>query len=127
MPEEYASRPHARPVALDIGRKPQRPHIYTDQDLHGDQPTGRDYDREHKDVSIVTSTTTTSTLVFDRLDDGNYTLWAGGVAIATNVHITGRTITDLDRRAQPQAPSTASRPHRRRANAAGPINGWWLW
>jgi hypothetical protein len=101
MHENYAARPHPEYVVLDIGDDLGALIVYTDAALHGTEveisPDGRDEERSHKDVlERAVGERPAFTAVFDRLPEGAYTLWTGGVARARGVRVAGGAVAELD-------------------------------
>jgi hypothetical protein len=101
MHENYAARPHPEYVVLDIGEHLGALIVYTDAELHGTEieisPAGEDARRSHKDVlERGVSGHPAFTAVFDKLPEGTYTLWSGGVPRARGVEVTGGAVAELD-------------------------------
>ncbi len=99
--ERYSDRPHPEYVVLDIGDNLGALIVYTDPLLHGREieisPDGRDNRRSHKDVlERGDKAQTAFTAVFDKLPEGDYTLWVGGVRRQSGVRITGGSVAELD-------------------------------
>ena len=62
-----------------------------------DHEDGHDHDRAHKDVlNRPINSRPTYAAVFDKIEEGSYTLWIGGAPIEKDVAVTGATITELD-------------------------------
>jgi hypothetical protein len=75
--------------------------VHTDAEMHGTEveisPAERDHSRTHKDVlERSINGRAAYTAVFDRLTQGEYTLWVGDMARARKVMITGGEIAELD-------------------------------
>jgi hypothetical protein len=92
----------ARPVALDLGGDRGALIVYTDPELLGLEieisPAADDADRQHKQVLRRSLGAGVSTcLVYDNLAEGAYTLWLEEGAVR-DVHVTGGSVTELDRR-----------------------------
>jgi hypothetical protein len=101
MHENYAARPHPEYVVLDIGEHLGALIVYTDAALHGTEveisPAGEDSNRSHKDVLERGVTGRPAfTAVFDKLPEGTYTLWSGGVPRARGVQVSGGAVAELD-------------------------------
>jgi hypothetical protein len=101
MHENHAARPHPEYVVLDIGEHLGALIVYTDAALHGTEieisPAGEDSTRSHKDVlERGLSDRPAFTAVFDKLPEGTYTLWSGGVPRARGVQVTGGAVAELD-------------------------------
>jgi hypothetical protein len=101
MHENYAARPHPEYVVLDIGEHLGALIVYTDAALHGTEieisPAGEDANRSHKDVlERGVSARPAFTAVFDKLPEGTYTLWSGGVPRARGVQVTAGSVAELD-------------------------------
>jgi len=101
MHENYAARPHPEYVVLDIGEHLGALIVYTDAALHGSEveisPAGEDSNRSHKDVlERGVSGRPAFTAVFDKLPEGTYTLWGGGVPRAREVQVTAGAVAELD-------------------------------
>jgi hypothetical protein len=101
MHENYAARPHPEYVVLDIGEHLGALIVYTDAALHGTEveisPAGEDSNRSHKDVlERGVSGRPAFTAVFDKLPEGTYTLWSGGVPRARGVRVSAGSVAELD-------------------------------
>jgi hypothetical protein len=101
MTEHYADRSHPELVVLEIGEDVGAIVVYTPAALHGTEieisASGNDRDRTHKDVlNRPISSRPTYAAVFDKIQEGSYTLWIGGGAIARDVVVAGASITELD-------------------------------
>ena len=99
--EHYADRPHPEYVVLDIGGRYGGLIIHADAELHGVEveisPTGRDSNRSHKEVlERSMGGRPAHTAVFDKLEQGSYTLWINDVPRARGVAVTGGEIAELD-------------------------------
>jgi hypothetical protein len=99
--ENYSARAHPEYVVLDIGDDLGALIVYTEAELHGSEieisPDGHDASRSHKDVlERGVGDRAAFTAVFDRLPEGRYTLWSGGIARARGVTVTGGAIAELD-------------------------------
>jgi hypothetical protein len=106
MTEQHTSRPHPEQVVLDIGENVGALIIYTDADMSGAEieisPSGHDHQRAHKDVLERPVTGEPNyAAVFDRLEQGSYTLWIDDRPHATGVTIEGGSITELDWASKP--------------------------
>ena len=101
MHENYAARPHPEYVVLDIGGDLGALIVYTDAAMHGGEieisPADDDSNRSHKDVlERGEGGRVAFTAVFDRLPEGEYTLWTDGVARARGVAISGGAVAEVD-------------------------------
>jgi hypothetical protein len=99
--ESYAARAHPEYIVLDIGEEFGALIVHADAELHGVEveisPAGRDESRSHKEVLERTINGRPAfTAVFDKLEQGRYTLWTDGVPRARAVPITGGEIAELD-------------------------------
>jgi len=106
MTEHYADRSHPEQVVLEIGDDVGAIVVYTAAELHGAEieisASGNDRDRAHKDVlNRPINSRPTYAAVFDKIQEGSYTLWIGGAAIARDVVVAGASITELGWRAIP--------------------------
>ena len=116
MPEQpHSHRAHPEPVVLEIGEHLGALVLYTDAAAHGCEieisPTGADGSREHKEVlHRPVGGRPLYAAVFDRIAEGSYTLWSGGVAAARGVEVAGAAITELDWRGS-RAPAAPLVPH----------------
>ena len=98
---DYAARRHPEQVVLDIGDTVGALIVHTPADLHGVEieisPSSDDAQRTHKQVlEREISGHPAFTAVFDKLDEGSYTLWVDDTARARDVVVGGGTITELD-------------------------------
>jgi len=101
MSENHAARPHPEPVVLDIGDELGALVVYTDPDLHGTEieisRRGDDDRREHKDVlERAHGSRPSFAAVFDRLEEGVYSLWVDDTPRARNVVVSGGSVAELD-------------------------------
>ena len=99
--ENYAARAHPEYVALDIGDEFGGLIVHTDAELHGVEveisPAKQDDRRTHKDVlERRINGRPAYTAVFDKLAQGQYTLWTHGAPRARGVAITGGEIAEVD-------------------------------
>jgi hypothetical protein len=99
--EQYSARPHPEHVVLDIGGELGALIVHTEPDLHGIEveisPEGNDGSRTHKEVlERRIDGRPAYTAVFDRLPQGQYTLWVEDVARARTVDVTGGEIAEID-------------------------------
>jgi hypothetical protein len=97
----YADRPHPEFVVLDVGGRFGALIIHTDADLHGVEveisPAARDDERSHKEfLERNAGGRPAYTAVFEKLEQGRYTLWTHGVPRARGVLITGGEVAELD-------------------------------
>ena len=112
--ETYAARAHPEYVVLDIGERLGALIVYADPELHGIEveisPATRDERRSHKEVlERSINGRPAYTAVFDKLDEGRYTLWTHGVPRARGVAIAGGEVAELDW-------TGTARPHNRVAS-----------
>ncbi len=101
MGENHSARTHPEHVVLEIGGELGALIVYTDPVLHGKEieisPRGEDERRSHKDVLERSRAGTPSfAAVFDRIEEGAYTLWVDGSARARDVAVAGGSVTELD-------------------------------
>ena len=101
MGEHHSHRPHPEHVVLEIGDELGAVVVYTDAELHGREieisPRGEDGRRSHKDVLERSRGGAPSfAAVFDRVEQGEYTLWIGGAPRARDVGVAGGAVTELD-------------------------------
>jgi hypothetical protein len=106
MTEQYANRSHPEHVVLEIGEDVGAIVVYTPAELHGTEieisASGNDRDRAHKDVlNRPINSRPTYAAVFDKIQEGSYTLWIGGAPVARDVVVAGANITELDWRGLP--------------------------
>jgi hypothetical protein len=99
--ENHAARRHPEHVVLDIGGRIGALIIHTDASMLGVEveisATGRDGDRTHKDVlEREINGSPAYTAVFDKIDEGSYTLWVDDVARSCEVIVTGGAIGELN-------------------------------
>jgi hypothetical protein len=109
--ERYSDRPHPEYVVLDIGEDLGALIVYTDPSLHGSEieisPDGEDVKRSHKDVLERGGTAHPAfTAVFDKLPEGDYTLWVDGAERERGVRVTGGFVAELDWRTAAQLMSS---------------------
>jgi hypothetical protein len=98
--EHYAARTHPEYVVLEIGAELGALIVHTDPHMHGIEveisPAGDDSARSHKEVLERTLAGRPAyTALFDRLPEGTYTLWTGGVATTRGVAVAGGEISEL--------------------------------
>jgi hypothetical protein len=106
--ENYSARAHPEYIVLDIGGHFGALIVHTDAEMHGTEveisPAERDHSRTHKDVlERSINGRAAYTAVFDRLTQGQYTLWVDDVARAREVTINGGEIAELDWTTAPRA------------------------
>jgi hypothetical protein len=82
----------AQPVLLDLGDGVGALIVHTDPELLGVEieisPAGHDTARQHKEVLRRSMGQTVATvLVYDNLEEGDYTLWLDNRAIARGVRV----------------------------------------
>jgi hypothetical protein len=101
MSENHAARPHPEHVVLEIGDELGALIVYTDPELHGTEieisPRGDDARREHKDVlERGQGSGRMFAAVFDRLEEGAYSLWIDDKPRARDVVVSGGGVAELD-------------------------------
>ena len=101
MGENHSARAHPEHVVLEIGGELGALVVYTDPELHGREieisRRGDDDRRSHKDVlERSRGGGPAFAAVFDRIEEGTYTLWVDGAARARDVAIQGGSVTELD-------------------------------
>jgi hypothetical protein len=101
MGENHSARAHPEHVVLEIGGDLGALVVHTGPELHGAEieisPCDDDDARSHKDVLERSSGGTPAfAAVFDRIEEGSYTLWVGDAPRARDVAIAGGRITELD-------------------------------
>ena len=104
--EHYAARRHPEHVVLDIGEDLGALIVRTDAEMLGVEveisAAGSDHQRSHKDVlEREINGRPAYTAVFDKIREGSYTLWVGGVARAREVAVTAGAVAELDWSAEP--------------------------
>ena len=87
-------------VMLDLGPGVGALVLYTGADLHGVEieisPSGRDRARSHKQVhERPAGGRPLYAAVFDRLPEGEYTLWLDGRPLRHGVAVAGAVVTDI--------------------------------
>jgi hypothetical protein len=97
----YADRPHPEYVVLDIGEEFGALIIHADAELHGVEveisPARDDDRRSHKEVLERSMNGHPAfTAVFDKLEQGAYTLWLRGAPRSRDVGIAAGEVTELD-------------------------------
>jgi hypothetical protein len=98
---DYAARRHPEQVVLDIGEAFGALIVHTDPGMHGVEieisPAGQDAQRTHKQVlEREIAGRPAFTAVFDKLGQGDYTLWVHDAARERAVAVSGGEITELD-------------------------------
>jgi len=98
---DYAARRHPEQVVLDIGETVGALIVHTDSAMHGVEieisTSADDGARAHKQVlEREIGGRPAFTAVFDKLDQGSYTLWLDDKARARDVTVNGGEITELD-------------------------------
>ncbi len=88
-----------QPVVLDLGGNVGALIVHTEPELLGVEveisPAGNDGDRQHKEVlQRVLGPTIANVLVYDNLEEGDYTLWIDGRAVAHGVHVSGGQVSE---------------------------------
>jgi hypothetical protein len=96
---EHRLRPE--PVVLEIGGELGALVVYTDAALLHDEieisPAADESRRSHKDVlERLAGGRSVHAAVFDRLEQGEYTLWHRGEALTRGVPVLGGEIAELD-------------------------------
>jgi hypothetical protein len=99
--EEHAHRPHPEHVVLEIGDELGALIVLAGRDAHGLEieisRSGEDDRRSHKDVlERSLGGRPVYAAVFDRLEEGTYTLWVDGTARARGVAVAGGRVGELD-------------------------------
>ena len=103
MTEEPVARPHPEPVILDIGGDIGALVVYGASDQI-DTPievslTGDDDARFHQHIlERPMADGTMYAAVFDRVTQGEYSLWIHGESCARNVAVTGGAVAEVDLR-----------------------------
>jgi hypothetical protein len=110
--ESYCARRHPESVILDIGGEMGALIVHTDADMHGVEveisATGHDHQRTHKDVlEREINGRPAFTAVFDKVRDGNYTLWVDDLARTREVIVTAGAVSELDWTRRALAPDSA--------------------
>jgi hypothetical protein len=100
-PHAANHRPHPEAVVLEIGGALGALVVYTGPELlHAEieiSPAGDDGDRSHKDVlERVLNGRSLHAAVFDRVREGTYTLWHGGLARNRDVEVEGGRVAQVD-------------------------------
>jgi hypothetical protein len=108
MSQEPVYRPHAEPVVLDIGGTIGALVVYAGADLIDTpvelSPTGDDDARFHQHVLERPMPEGTSyAAVFDRITEGQYTLWLDGEPRVRDFMIHGAEVAEVDWTAAPIA------------------------
>jgi hypothetical protein len=103
-----AAETRSHHVMLDLGEGVGALIVQTGTELLGVEveisPAGADDSRQHKQVLLRTmGALQVPTLVYDNLEEGDYTLWIDGVATARGVRVSGGAIAELDWRSSPVA------------------------
>lgn len=99
--ENYSARAHPEYVVLDIGEEFGALIVHTSAEMHGIEveisPAERDASRTHKEVLERSMNGRPAyTAVFDKLSEGEYTLWVNDIARARQVTIKGGEIGEVD-------------------------------
>ena len=100
MTAEPVARPHPEPVVLEIGGTLGALVVYAVAELLDTpieiSPTGRDDERAHQHVlERPLQTGIAYAAVFDRIEQGTYTLWMHDPARARDVEIQGGRVTEI--------------------------------
>jgi hypothetical protein len=98
---DYAARRHPEQVVLDIGETFGALIVHTDSQMHGAEieisPSEDDGRRSHKQVlEREIAGRAAFSAVFDKLGQGQYTLWVNDAARQRGVAVSGGEITELD-------------------------------
>ena len=98
--QHHSKDPRPEHVMLDLGPGVGALVLHTGADLHGVEieisPTGSDSDRSHKQVhERPASGRPRYAAVFDRVPEGEYTLWLDDRPLRRNVAVAGAAVTDL--------------------------------
>ena len=101
MSQEPVARPHPEPVVLDIGGDTGALVVYGTEDQIDTpievSPAGADDQRVHQHILERPMPGGTSyAAVFDRIKQGEYTLWMHGEARERNVAIAGGHVAQVD-------------------------------
>jgi hypothetical protein len=101
MSDEPVYRPHPEPVVLEIGGTLGALVVHADRDQIDVpveiSPTGHDDERSHQHVlERPMPGRTAYAAVFDKIEQGSYTLWMHNQARARDVAIEGGYVTELD-------------------------------
>jgi hypothetical protein len=101
MSEDHAHRAHPEHVVLELGGELGALVVYTGPGSHGLEieisRSGEDRVRSHKDVlERSLGGRPAFAAVFDRLEEGSYTLWVGGAPRARGVEVVGGRVGELD-------------------------------
>jgi hypothetical protein len=99
--QNHAARRHPELVVLDIGGNLGALIVHTDAAMAGVEveisATGQDRERSHKDVlEREIDGRPAFTAVFDKLLEGDYTLWVDDVPRERGVAVTGGAVAELD-------------------------------
>jgi hypothetical protein len=102
MGSEPVTRPHPEPVVLDIGGTLGALIVHADPELLDTpieiSPAGHDDEREHQHIlERPLPAGTAYAAVFDKIEQGAYTLWMNGQVCARDVSIDGGRVTQVDR------------------------------
>jgi len=94
-----AAEVRAQPVVLDLGEGVGALIVHTAPDLLGVEveisPVGIDGKRQHKEVlQRALGPAIATVLVYDNLEEGDYTLWIDDRAVARGVHVTGGQVSE---------------------------------
>jgi hypothetical protein len=98
---DYSARAHPEQVVLDIGETFGALIVHTEEDMHGVEieisPSEDDSRRSHKQVlEREIGGRPAFTAVFDKLGEGDYTLWVDDTARRRGVAVSVGEITELD-------------------------------
>ncbi len=101
MSPEPVARPHPEPVVLDIGGENGALVVYAEAELLDTpievSPTGSDTARFHQHILERPLPSGTSyAAVFDKITQGEYTLWLRDQARVRGLEITGGTVSQVD-------------------------------
>jgi hypothetical protein len=101
MNDEPVYRPHPEPVVLEIGGTLGALVVHADAEQADVpveiSPTGHDTERSHQHIlERPMPGHTAYAAVFDKIEQGSYTLWMHDEACARDVAIEGGSVTELD-------------------------------
>jgi hypothetical protein len=112
MSPEPVARPHPEPVVLDIGGDKGALIVYAEAELLDTpvevSPTGADDEKFHQHILERPMPGGTSyAAVFDKIREGDYTLWLYGEPRVRGLTITGGMIAEVDWRGTEFQPSSS--------------------
>lgn len=94
-----AAEIRTQPVVLDLGEGFGALIVHTAPDLLGVEveisPVANDRERQHKEVlQRALGPTIANVLVYDNLEEGDYTLWLDDRPVARGIHVTGGQVSE---------------------------------